>query len=691
MGYIYKITNLVNGHFYIGQTTKTIETRFMQHWRDATSLKCGKESQTVLHRAMRKYGIENFSIEVLEECPDEMLSEKEIFYIDKLNAFYGKDGYNMTFGGNCGTPLKLDWDRLNELWNMGLDTADIATKMGLTIGQVRNGLQRVTDGYSPKESRSRSAVKYHPKIDEKIRKPIDMYDINGNFLMHFQSIRDASVYSGCGESSISVCLHGKRFSTDNRYRWAFAGETPKDFNRRPDKKTTCFDKDGRYICSFPSCGHAARWVSEITGKTCDTGFIRQSSIGKRKTAYGFLWSEESERISILDFVNINKNWEDIIQVAPYNVSVKKDGNYILLKYNESSDFSIELVRQCRGIILYFNGEYYISVARAFDRFFNYSERFADKIDWSTARVQQKVDGSLIKVWFHKDSWHISTNGCIDAYSVTASSISDTYETSHKVNFGELFHSEFVKHCSFDKLNKNYTYMFELVSPEIKVVVDYGKNDIYHLCTRGNKSGKYVEVDIGVQKPKEYPLHSLEACLNAAEKLNSNDSNEITDEGFVVVDGHYRRVKIKSPLYLAAHYLVGNKLSLKRCINIILANEESEYLSYFPEQKSAFDKVHSAVYKLAHTMENGYKFVLDSVGISDRKEVALFIKENKFNYSGFYFKKMEIPELTAEQYMFGGYKKKLQNGAVKESLPLISIRELLKKATENLENREWWRY
>ena len=304
-----------------------------------------------------------------------------------------------------------------------------------------------------------------------------------------------------------------------------------------------------------------------------------------------------------------------------------------------------------------------------------------------------VHNSLIKVWHwnRKNKWVISTNGCIDAYSVKATSVSDTYETSHSVNFGKLFYNEFVKHCSFDKLNKRYTYMFELVSPEIKVVVDYGKNDIYHLCTRENKSGKYVEVDIGVQKPKEYPLHSLEACLNAAEKLNSNEFNEITDEGFVVVDGHYRRVKIKSPLYLAAQYLAGNKLSLKRCINIILANEESEYLAYFPEQKSAFDKVHSAVDKLAHTMENGYKFVLDSVGTSDRKEVALFIKENKFNYSGFYFKKMEIPELTAEQYMFGGYKKKLQNGTVKESLPLISIRELLKKATENLENREWWRY
>lgn len=391
------------------------------------------------------------------------------------------------------------------------------------------------------------------------------------------------------------------------------------------------------------------------------------------------------------------NWREILSSSPYNLIIK-DGigefeGLTLFKYNQlDSDLSRQLVQNCRGIIVDTEDDFNV-VCFPMDKFFNHGERYAKKIDWQTARVQQKVDGSLIKVWYwdRKNKWVISTNGCIDAYSVTASSVSDTYETSRSVNFGELFYNEFVKHCSFDKLNKNYTYMFELVSPEIRVVVDYRKNDTYHLCTRENKSGKYVEVDIGVQKPKEYPLHSLEACLNAAEKLNSDGSNEITDEGFVVVDGHYKRVKIKSPLYLAAHYLVGNKLSLKRCINIILANEESEYLAYFHEQKSAFDKVHSAVSKLAHTMESGYKFVLDSVGTSDRKEVALFIKKNKFNYSGFYFKKMEIPELTAEQYLFGGYKKKLQNGTVKESLPLISIRELLKKATENLEKEEWWRY
>ena len=391
------------------------------------------------------------------------------------------------------------------------------------------------------------------------------------------------------------------------------------------------------------------------------------------------------------------DWREILSAPPYNLIIK-DGvgefeGLTLFKYNQlDSDLSRQLVQNCRGIIVDTEDDFNV-VCYPLDKFYNHGERYAKRIDWATARVQQKVDGSLIKVWHwgRKNKWVISTNGCIDAYSVTAQSVSDTYETSHKITFGRLFYNEFVKNCSFDKLNKSYTYMFELVSPEIKVVVDYGKTDIYHLCTRENKSGKYVEVDIGVQKPKEYPLHSLEACLNAAERLNSDGSNKITDEGFVVVDGRYRRVKIKSPLYLAAHYLVGNNLSLKRCINIILSNEESEYLAYFPKQKSAFDKVHLAISKLAHTMENGYKFVCDSVGTQDKKKVAMFIKENKFSYSGFYFKKMDIPDLTAEQYLLGGYKKKLQKGGVKEIPPLISIRDLLKKATENLDNEEWWRY
>jgi group I intron endonuclease len=88
--YIYKITNTINGDFYIGKTTKTIEDRFQKHYYNH------KLGQTYLYRAMRKYGFENFSVEIVETNPKD-IDAAEIKYILEMNPTY-----NMTSGGEGG-------------------------------------------------------------------------------------------------------------------------------------------------------------------------------------------------------------------------------------------------------------------------------------------------------------------------------------------------------------------------------------------------------------------------------------------------------------------------------------------------------------------------------------------------------------------------------------------------------------
>ena len=90
---IYKITNLVNGHSYIGLSTN-IEKRFCYH---KNPYNWNREKDKTLYKAILKYGIDNFNFEILEECSIEELSEKEKFYIDKYDTFH--NGYNMTAGG----------------------------------------------------------------------------------------------------------------------------------------------------------------------------------------------------------------------------------------------------------------------------------------------------------------------------------------------------------------------------------------------------------------------------------------------------------------------------------------------------------------------------------------------------------------------------------------------------------------
>ena len=94
-GIIYKITNLLDGMVYVGQTTRSIEVRFREH----------AVADSRIGNAIRKYGAENFSCEVVEECESRAaLDEREIFWIAHFNC-KAPNGYNMTDGGERGRGL----------------------------------------------------------------------------------------------------------------------------------------------------------------------------------------------------------------------------------------------------------------------------------------------------------------------------------------------------------------------------------------------------------------------------------------------------------------------------------------------------------------------------------------------------------------------------------------------------------
>ena len=97
MGYIYKITNIINGKLYIGQTKKTIEERFQAHLKNAKN-----HINRYLYDAMNKYGYNNFIPSLIEECEDNLLDEREIYWIAFYNTTDKKFGYNMTIGGGGG-------------------------------------------------------------------------------------------------------------------------------------------------------------------------------------------------------------------------------------------------------------------------------------------------------------------------------------------------------------------------------------------------------------------------------------------------------------------------------------------------------------------------------------------------------------------------------------------------------------
>lgn len=94
MRYVYVIRNLVNGKVYVGQA-KNPAVRKAGHFYEAR-----KGNKRPLYASIRKHGAENFSFEVLEECADELINERERFWVSHFDSYNLEKGYNLTNGGN---------------------------------------------------------------------------------------------------------------------------------------------------------------------------------------------------------------------------------------------------------------------------------------------------------------------------------------------------------------------------------------------------------------------------------------------------------------------------------------------------------------------------------------------------------------------------------------------------------------
>lgn len=130
MAYIYCIKNNINGKCYVGKTLKSPKERFSEHLYDAYK---PTEENRPLYRAIKKYGKDNFSLQTLEECADELASEREIWYIKKLKTY--AHGYNATIGGD-GKQL-FDHDIIKAQLEAGLSQQLIAELNGCSIDLIR--------------------------------------------------------------------------------------------------------------------------------------------------------------------------------------------------------------------------------------------------------------------------------------------------------------------------------------------------------------------------------------------------------------------------------------------------------------------------------------------------------------------------------------------------------------------------
>ena len=142
MGRIYKITNDINNKVYIGQTIKTLTKRWQQHKCNST-----KEyfKQIVLYKAFKKYGIEHFHIEEIEEVENDLLDEREKYWIRCYDSY--NQGYNSTIGGREIALYDFDEDQIIQDYYRLKTARKVALKYGVdhnTIDRILNehGIKR---------------------------------------------------------------------------------------------------------------------------------------------------------------------------------------------------------------------------------------------------------------------------------------------------------------------------------------------------------------------------------------------------------------------------------------------------------------------------------------------------------------------------------------------------------------------
>jgi len=322
---------------------------------------------------------------------------------------------------------------------------------------------------------------------------------------------------------------------------------------------------------------------------------------------------------------------------------EKHPQLVCLKYNQvESPLKEKVAQQCRGIILDTADDWKI-VSRSYDKFFNYGEGdgttcYHDRLDWNSARVYEKLDGSLLTLYPYKGEWLVQSSSNPDASGMVNGS---------GISFAELFW-EVWREKGY-KLPKqgpvDYCYMFELITKRNKIVVPYAENRLILHGVRCLTSGHELFVDdeivdsfmLGYERVERLWMYGWDSVLISSKNLPVNEG-----EGYVVCDRQFNRIKVKSPTYCAMHHLKGT-MSPTRLLQVVMLNENLEFLAYFPEMAAEIEGLRS---KYSYLVDRIEKTWLDIKDIENQKDFAMKAKDLEFSAILFQLRKTPTESVTS---------------------------------------------
>lgn len=277
----------------------------------------------------------------------------------------------------------------------------------------------------------------------------------------------------------------------------------------------------------------------------------------------------------------------------------KYNNLVLLKY-ASNDFNSEVMKECRGIMLDESKDWAV-VGCPFFKFMNQDERGADLIEWSRARVYEKLDGSMCMLYFYDGSWRVASSGSPDGSGNIG-----------KQTFEAVFWDIWRNVCKYQEPQDTaMTYTFEMLSPRNQIVcgvnqeriVLIGARRLSDLCEELPEEHAALH---GWEGAQSFPLRSIADVLKAASQLNGGDREDgkvPDEEGYVVCDiGNFNRVKVKSPKYVALAHLKGAAVTKvlpdSHLLPLVLADEVDEMSAYFPHLRPRLEELANAITAMA---------------------------------------------------------------------------------------------
>lgn len=267
--------------------------------------------------------------------------------------------------------------------------------------------------------------------------------------------------------------------------------------------------------------------------------------------------------------------------AEHGVCAYPCDDKIALNYDINAKDSDPLARQCRGLVL--RADTFDIVSYPFSRFFNHGQGCAATIDWDTAVVEEKLDGTMCNVYHDGNHWHVGTRKRAEANLET---LNGEYTCEALANKAAKIAGKTDLQGLMAEGDRNKTYVFELTSPFNQIVVSYDDIKLTLLAVRDlttllEENPRLWADKLCIDVPRLYNVHSFSDMVDFVNSMNK--AGRIDHEGCVVKDAAFNRVKVKDPRYCfanSAHDTVGK--SWKRVAEAVITGIADDLLPIVPE-------------------------------------------------------------------------------------------------------------